>query len=418
MKLTKAAIGRLRLPEGKAEVIHFDEDLAGFGLRLRAGGSAVWIAQYRVGAKQRRVTLGRVATLDPDTARREARKVLAKADLGQDAQAERRDRQARGAVTFQAGAKLYLKHAEANQKPRTVAERRRHLERDFKPFNQRSVHEVNRRDVAARLQAVAAEHGPVAANRARATMSAFYAWAIGQGLADSNPVIGTSPPGPERSRERVLSSTEIRVIWEAADDHEHGRIIKLLLLTGQRRSEVAGITWGELDLDRGTWSLPGARTKNGLPHDVPLSRQAQATLRDVAVRKARELLFGRRKGPFSGWSKPRERLNIRVARRRAEERLGRPLGAGERPQAGDELPPWTLHDLRRTVVTGMNELGVAPHVVEAVVNHVSGRARAGVAGVYNRANYANEKRAALQAWADHLDEVLGLGERKVIPMRA
>jgi integrase len=418
MKLTKATVARLAVPPGKGELIVFDEDLPGFGLRLRMGGAKVWVAQYRVGAKQRRVTLGKLATLDPDAARRAARQVLAKADLGRDHQAERRERQAKAAMTFKALADQYLAHAAASQKVRTCAERRRHLARDWKPFHPRPVHEVDRREVAARLQVVAAEHGPVAANRARATLSAFYAWAIGRGVADANPVVGTVPPGKERSRERALSAAEIREVWAESGDRDYGRIVKLLLLTGQRRGEVAGMAWGELDLDRALWSLPAGRTKNGLPHEVPLPWQAVALLAAVPRRAGRELLFGRDDGPFAAWANAKERLNARVARRRAEARLGRPLAADEDPQTSDALPAWNLHDLRRTVVTGMNELGIAPHIVEAVVNHISGRAKAGVAGVYNRATYATEKRMALQAWADHLDQVLGLGERTVIPMRA
>jgi integrase len=418
VKLTKATVARLRVPEGKGELIAFDEDLPGFGLRLRAGGSAVWVAQYRISPRQRRVTLGRLATLDPDQARRAARAVLAKADLGQDAQAERRERRAEAAAAFGAVAQLYLARAAAGWRPKTVAERRRYLLRYWQPFHPRPVDGVARREVAARLQALAEAHGPVASNRARAALSAFYAWAIGQGLAEANPVVGTVPVGHERPRERVLSAEEVRALWAAAGDDDHGRVVRLLLLTGQRRGEVAGMAWGELDLERGIWSLPAARAKNGLPHDLPLPAQAAALLAATPRREGRGLLFGRGAGPFAAWPKAKERLDRRIARGRAEARLGRPLGAGERPEAGDALPPWTLHDLRRTVVTGMNELGVAPHVVEAVVNHVSGRARAGVAGVYNRATYAAEKRAALQAWADHLDEVLGRGERKVVPIRA
>ena len=211
MKLTKATVAKLTLPEGKSELIVFDEDLPGFGLRLRAGGSAVWVAQYRVGAKQRRVTLGRLATLDPEVARKAAKQVLAKADLGQDHQAERHERQAKAAVTFKAIAdQLYLAHAAKAHKAKDHRERTRYLDRDWKPFHARSVHEIDRREVAARLHVLAAEHGPVASNRARATLSAFYAWAIGHGVADANPVIGTVPPGVERSRERVLSAMEIR----------------------------------------------------------------------------------------------------------------------------------------------------------------------------------------------------------------
>jgi integrase len=213
----------------------------------------------------------------------------------------------------------------------------------------------------------------------------------------------------------VLTSGEIAAIWPHLGEEDHARIVKLLLLTGQRRGEVAGMTWGELNQDRALWTLPAARTKNALPHDVPLSTQSRSVLRAVPVRADRDLLFGEGTGPFSGWSQSKKRLDRRIARARAETRLGRRLKPDEQPGSGDFLPPWTLHDLRRTVVTGMNELGIQPHIVEAVVNHVSGRAKAGVAGIYNRATYATEKRTALQTWADHLDEVLGLGESKVIP---
>ena len=309
-------------------MIAFDEDLPGFGLRLRAGGSAVWVAQYRVGPKQRRVTLGRLATLDPDQARRAARAVLAKAGLGQDAQAERREQQAKAAVTFGAVAQLYLTRAVAGQRPKTLAERQRYLLRHWKPFHPRPVDEVHRRDVAGRLHVVAEVHGPVASNRARAALSAFYAWAISQGLAQANPVVGTVRAGLERPRERVLSAEEIRALWRAAGTDDHGRIVKLLLLTGQRRGEVAGLASGELDLDRAVWSLPAGRTKNGLPHDVPLSTQAVALLETTPRRAGRDLLFGQAAGPFAAWAKAKERLNLRIARRRAEARLGRPPRAG------------------------------------------------------------------------------------------
>ena len=135
MKLIKTTVTRLRIPEGKSELIVFDEDLPGFGLRLRAGGSTAWIAQYRVGAKQRRVTLGKLSVVDPDMARAAARRILAKAELGQDAQAERLERASKAAVTFKATSDLYLKHAEAKQRPRTYIETKRHLARHWKTFH-------------------------------------------------------------------------------------------------------------------------------------------------------------------------------------------------------------------------------------------------------------------------------------------
>ncbi|HMR32650.1 MAG TPA: tyrosine-type recombinase/integrase [Geminicoccus sp.] len=429
MKLTKAATARLTLPPGKSEAIFFDDDMPGFGLRLRKGGSASWIAQYRIGTKQARVTLGKLTILDADEARREAKRVLAKAGLGVDHQSERRAREAKAAVTFAAVAEMYLRRSvEKTQRPKTQAERRRHLERDWKPFRGRPVEEINKRDVAARLQAIAEQHGPIASNRARGTLSAFYAWAIAQGLAETNPVIGTAAVGTERARDRVLTMAEVREVWQAAGDDDHATILRLLLLTGQRRNEVAGMSWPELDLDVGMWMIPRERSKNDRPHEVPLSDAAAAILlvlkgkrdeldEDDPLRK-RVLLFGTGAGAFSGWSKCKERLDTRIARGRAEHRLGRPLAKGEQPEPADRLVPWTLHDLRRTVVTGMNELGIQPHVVEAVVNHISGRAKAGVAGVYNKATYAAEKRAALARWAEHLMTEIEGRERKVIPLRA
>ena len=202
-----------------------------------------------------------------------------------------------------------------------------------------------------------------------------------QGLADHNPVIGTEAPAEDRRRDRVLSPAEMVAVWKACDGRgEFGVIVRLLMLTGARRDEVAGLRRPELDLDRALWILPAARSKNGLEHEVPLSRQALAQL---ATRDRVGLcVFGRRgRSPFSGFS-------------RSKERLDRELG--------ETVAPWTLHDIRRSVVTHMVELGITPHVVEACINHVSGH-RAGVVGTYNRATYREPKQAALQAWADHLE---------------
>jgi integrase len=157
--------------------------------------------------------------------------------------------------------------------------------------------------------------------------------------------------------------------------------LRLLLLTGQRREEVGAMRWSELDLDRGSWQLPGTRTKNGLPHEVPLHRQAVEILRAVN-RDDRECVFGYPTRGFVQWDASKRRLDQQC------------------PVTG-----WTVHDLRRTCVTGMAEIGIAPHIVEAVVNHISGH-KGGVAGIYNRAKYSGEKRAALQRWADHVEQIV------------
>ena len=174
---------------------------------------------------------------------------------------------------------------------------------------------------------------------------------------------------------------------------DYGAIVRLLILTGQRREEVGGMLQSEIDTAGALWRIGAERTKNGLPHEVPLSAPALAVLRGLRRRKdtgdERDLVFGSRDGPFSGWSKAKSALDARLT-----GALGRVPAA------------WRLHDIRRTVATGMADLGVQPHVIEAVLNHISGH-KAGVAGVYNRSTYATEKRAALDMWADH---VTTLGE--------
>lgn len=395
MKLTKAVVAKLALPEGKSDHTVYDDDLRGFGLRLRAGGRRTWVAVYRIGARVRRVSIGDASAVAPDTAREMARAILAQADLGRDAQAEKIEERARAAVTLGAVADTYLLRAGTRQKPRSLAETGRYLRRSWAALHGLPLHRIERRQVAVRLAELATESGPVAANRARAALSALFSWAMREGLAEHNPVVGTNRPAAESARDRVLSTAELAALWPAAEGPgDFNAIVRLLLLTGQRREEVAAMRWTELDLDRGIWTLPRERTKNRRPHDVPLVAQVTAILAGLPRREGRELVFGEGRGGFSGWSQAKARLDARSG-----------------------VAGWRIHDLRRTCVTGMAEIGIRPHVIEAVVNHVSGH-RAGVAGVYNRATYAVEKRAALQAWADHLDALLGRGEPRVVALRA
>jgi integrase len=230
---------------------------------------------------------------------------------------------------------------------------------------------------------IANESGETVANRARAALSSFFTWAMGEGLADINPVIGTNKAKEGGSRDHVLRDTELAAIWKACREDDYGRIVRLLILTGQRREEVGAMHWDEINLARAVWTIPRERTKNSLPHNVPLSDAALAILRSAPQRDGRALIFGDGAGGFQGWSKAKVALDNRVA------------------QAEVKVRPWRLHDLRRTVATHLNDLGTLPHVVEAVLYHSSGH-KAGVAGVYNRANYQQEKRGALHRWADHL----------------
>ena len=379
MKLTTSSATKLSLPEGRNDIIYWDEGLPGFGMRIRAGGAKTWIVQYRAGPKKiRRQKIGDATRVRLEQARKEARQILAKVQLGNDPQQAKLEAR-REAELFGKQAVRYLEYVGSSRaKPRSQLERVRHIKRDWKVFDQIPIHTIERRDVATRLVELAGRYGPVAANRSRSTLSAFFSWALGEGLVEQNPVIGTNKQGEEKARERVLDDSELVSIWNALGDDQYSRIVRLLLLTGQRRQEVAAVTWHELDLENGIWRLPSNRTKNGVEHEVPLSLQALDCLASEERRDSRDFVFGVGEGPFSGFSRCKARLDKKCG-----------------------VDGWTLHDLRRTMVTGMNELGVAPHVVEAVINHVSGF-RSGVAGVYNRAKYMAEKRNALQLWADHV----------------
>ncbi|MEC5322753.1 tyrosine-type recombinase/integrase [Aurantimonas sp. A3-2-R12] len=396
MRLTGPNVSKLSLPDGKSEMIVFDDALPGFGVRMRSGGKRVWVAQYRVGSKQRRVTIGNVEAIGADRARAAAKDILAKVQLGDDPQSVKAAERKRAATTTGSVAELYLAGpAKSRLRDRSYHEVDRHLRVHWKPLCDIPIHLVTRSDIATRLNTIARDSGPFAANRARATLSALFGWAMREGIVEANPVIGTNKATAEVSRDRVLSDDELRLIWQLCGSADYGRIVRLLILTGQRREEVAGMRWSELDLAKAAWSLPKERTKNSLPHDVPLSPAAVDILAGVPKREGRDLVFGEGEGPFSGWSKAKIALDARVAKERTQDTdASTARGANE---VSKHVAPWRLHDIRRTVATRLGDLGVLPHVVEAVLNHVSGH-RAGVAGIYNRAAYAKEKREALETW--------------------
>jgi integrase len=221
----------------------------------------------------------------------------------------------------------------------------------------------------------------------------MFAWGMREGLATFNPVINTNKRD-ETPRERVLSDAELAAIWHALPDGDFGVVIKLLMLTGQRSSEIAGLRWPEIDFERGLISLPPGRVKNARAHDIPMARTVTALLQMLPRREGRDMVFGRRGGtPFGGWSSSKHALDARVG-----------------------LAHWTVHDLRRSVATGMAGIGIQPHVIEAVLNHVSGH-KGGIAGIYNRAQYSAEKAEALARWDKHISAILDGGSGSVKALR-
>jgi integrase len=398
MKFDSKTVASLRLPAGKADVIHFDDALSGFGYRLRESGDDIrktWIVQYRRAGATRRLLLGSAEVLSADQARAAAKKALAEIALGGDPQAAKAARRSADKFTLAAVVVEFLAAKDGTLRPRTFTEVQRYLTGPyFKPLHTMPVDQIARRDVATRLLIIARKRGAPTAARARAMLSELYSWAMGQGLVEANPIIGTNRPKTAPPRSRVLTDQEIVSVWNGAGADDFGRVVRLLILTAQRRTEVGGMSWRELDLERGAWTIPSGRTKNGREHTLPLPPLALDIIAGIPRVVGREYLFGPRAAGFTSWNRPKQILDRRL---------------------GDQVGPWRLHDLRRSAATRMCDLGVAPHVVEQILNHHSGH-RGGVAGIYNRSSYQREVRAALALWDDHIRSIVQGGGRKILPM--
>jgi integrase len=262
----------------------------------------------------------------------------------------------------------------------------------------RRLSQITRAHVHEMLDEIVDRGAPIAANRRFAAFRKMCAWALERGIIDHNPCDGVKAPSPETRRDRVLDDAEIKLAWEAfeAIGWPFGPVGKLLFLTGARRDEVAAMEWRELDLDARTWALPASRTKNKRQHVVPLSDAAVDLLADLPRVEGRRFVFSTTgRTPVSGFSKAKAEIDKAVL-----EIAGQHTGNGAAP-----LPHWTLHDLRRSVATNLQRLGVRLEVTEAVLNHVSG-SRAGIVGIYQRHDFAAEKRAALDAWARRLNAIV------------
>jgi integrase len=403
MKLTAKTIASVKLPDGKLDVIYFDDALPGFGFRMRMSGGRIhrsWIVQYRRAGSSRRYSLGSAEVLSADQARAAAKVALGKVALGGDPQAEKIALRHGDAHTLKTVVDDYLAAKKKIVRPNRYRELNRYLAGPsyFKRLHAMPIDQISRRDVAARLTKITSENGPIVAGCARAALSAFFAWSMAHGLAEQNPVVGTLKPDTGQPRERVLSDPEIVTLWRACGDDAFGKIVKLLLLTGARRSEVCGMRWSEIDMETDVWSLPPERTKNKRAHALPLPPMAMEIIRPVPHMLGRDFLFGERSSVL-GFTQQAE------AKRDLDTRLC------------DRVRTWTLHDLRRTAATKMADIGIQPHVIEAVLNHVSGH-KAGVAGIYNRSAYQKEMKTALLRWADHIRALIEDTESKVVTLRS
>ncbi|MGI4765072.1 MAG: tyrosine-type recombinase/integrase, partial [Janthinobacterium lividum] len=384
----------------------------GLYLVLQPSGAKSWAVRYRAAdGRPRKYTIpGTYPAIDLKSARELAQSALVDVAKGGDPAAAKKA--ARAGAQAPSDRDLVEKvvdqfierYAKANTKAETAAENKRILEREVvKLWRGRRLGDIGRADVHELLDAIVDRGSPVAANRILAALRRMCGWAVERGIIASSPCDNVKAPTAERSRDRVLTDDELQRLWTATDaiGWPFRDLVRLLLLTGQRRNEVGRMRWSEVDLDAALWTIPKERAKNGQAHAVPLSSPALAILRALPKVEGGKgfvdyVFTVTGKTPVSGYSNAKERLDKLM---------------------GPDTPGWVFHDLRRTAATGMARLGVLPHVVEAVLNHVSG-SKAGVPGIYNRASYANEKRHALDAWGGFIERLTSGQGGNVVTMKA
>jgi integrase len=420
----------------KGDRIKWDTELKGFGIRER-DGRVSYIIQYRVGTKQRRLKIGSREKLSEAQARAAARRKLAEVELGRDPAGEKEQARKDAKLTFKTVAANYLAHKKAlvrhhtfrysvinlgvnpdekieqeDERPRRGPKRA--PLRSLIALHGMPINLITRRDIAAELGEISRKHGIEKTRRVRSALSALYVWAMGEGLVDVNPVIGTNAPPPSAPRDRVLSDAELVAIWKATSSNgmretdatrayransttlgfvRYCRMVRLLILTGLRKMEIGGLYRSEVDAQRRMIHLPGERCKNGFKHDVFLSDLAWEILTEQRW-DARERVFAKGCSPNYLWP---------IQKTRLDERLG------------ESVEPWVLHDIRRTVATKMGDLGVPPHIVEEVIGHRA--SKRGAFAPYNWATYQNEVRVATLRWSDHVQALVEGTEPKVVTLK-
>jgi integrase len=393
--LTVASVARIKPPkQGQSD--HFDQGFPGLALRVSYGGKKAWTFLYRMhGGKLRRITLGHFPAMGLAEARHAWRDAREAVDKGENPAREKPTH----ADSFEAVADEWLRRDQAHN--RSYDEVRRVIERDVMPqWSGRLIASINRRDALELIDHIADRGAVTLARRTHAHLHRLFRWAVGRGIIETNPFANLPKPGKPVERDRVLSDAELALIWRAAGDTEwpFGPLFQLLILSAARKMEIGALRWSEIDGD--TIRLKRQRTKNAEPHTVPLSKPASAIIETLPRMAGGDLVFtttGRT--VVSGWSKAKATLDATI-----------------KDLNGRALPEWRIHDIRRTTATGLQRLGVNLQCVEAILGHVSG-SRAGIVGVYQRHAFADEKRAALEAWARHVEGLIGGKPAKVLPLK-
>ena len=398
-RLTAQMIDRMPVP-AKGQVEYYDRNMPGFALRISYSGTRSWTLMTRVHGKLTRLTLGEWPSMGLAEAHDAARTARSQVKGGSDpreiqkqTKADAKDAQR---LTFGGMVDEFMdRYAKPNLRDRTVTEYRRTLKGPRTlAWHGKPISSITRRMVLQVLDDLKAEGKHGTARLTLAYFSKFFGWCAEREAITEMPTDRIKVNGGLKPRERALHVGELRRVWAATGKvgRTGGALVRILMLTGQRRFETSVMRWRDISDTDGPspmWSIPGEVTKNHRLHHVPLVPEAMDVVRSQPLLSAdlfeagAELVFTTNGTvPFSGWSK----LKLQVDKAITDD-------------GGEPMSPWTLHDLRRSLVTALNEHGLAqPHVIEAIVNHVSGL-RGGIAGVYNRAVYMDERRRALEAWA-------------------
>ena len=382
-KLTKSVIDDLPTPA--KEVVYWDAACPGFGVKLTPAGRKVFVVLYRTGgagSRLRKYTIGPYGRVTLHQARVSAQKVFAARLEGRDLAAEKRAARKRMTVDrVEDLLEAYIaQHVSQNRSARGTSQM---LRRELASWSSRSIHEICKRDVIEVIAAVEQRGASVAANKTLKAIKTFLRWCVGRAVLDHSPAEGIPLPTKEVPRDRVLTDDELARVVIAARNigGPYGAIVELLALTGQRREEAARCVWEEIDFHSRTWTLPNLRTKNAKPHVVHLSDQAIAVL-SQAKRQGKLVFSVAGTHWFQDFSNAKRELD-----------------------ALSGVNGWRLHDLRRTCVSGMAGLGVAPHVADKILNHQSGSI-SGVAAVYQRHQFLAERKEALERWGTHVAQIV------------
>ena len=414
-KITKRLVDAMR--PGPRDIYVWDQTLPGFGLKITPKGKKVYVVQYRLGGRGftlRRYTIGPHGVFTQEEARERARKVRQTVCDGIDPMLLKKQERLNTVEKLIQG----FIQSRRRKGRRSADEIQRVLEREIgKAWRGRSVAAITKPDIHHVLDEIMDRGSSVIANRTLAHLKTMFNWAKSRGIITQSPADNIEKPGEEVARERAPDDSELAEIWRATAKLEwpFEPAVKLLILTGQRREEVGQMRWTELNLSEGVWTLPPARTKNGQPHDIHLSPLALDVIETITPIEDCDLVFSTNgETSISGWSKAKRRLDEEIA-------AARRARARERGQDADKvkaMPEWRIHDLRRSVATGLSNLGVAPIVADRILNHVPKKQKGQVMFVYNRAEYVRERREALELWARHIQQITRISDDSVSPTAA